>query len=270
MTSSFEKLTSNIGGINWPAAVAATNKPTKVDPRAVVMFNPVSDGTNVTWKGVTPGLHPNKVNQDPFKKNQVSILGEYVVGPASARKITRPYDLLLYDEVCFLKAEAAARGFVSGFSAKAEYENGVKASFDRWGASGADTYLASTEKNLAGTSANYDNTTGAGNTVLEKIITQKYISFFPDVSLEAWSDKRRLNLPRFDVLDYRDPVIFASAPNDIKDPLSFIKRVKIPGAEAVNNKTEYEKGVFLMGSGGDRVSTTLWWDKNKNYCTSAQ
>lgn len=268
MTSTFEKLTSNIGGISWPSNVAATIKPAKVDPRAIIMFNPVSDGTNITWKGVTPGLHPNKVNQEPFKKTQVAILGEYVVGPASGRKITRPYDIMLYEEVCFLKAEAGARGFVGGLNAKSEYENGVKSSFDRWGASGADLYLASNEKNIAGTSANFSDVSGSGNSVLEKIITQKYISLFPDVALEAWCDKRRLNLPRFDVLDYRDPVIFATAPNDFKDPLSFIKRVKIPSSESVNNKTEYDKGVALMGTGGDRTSTNLWWDKNKNYCSS--
>lgn len=264
MTSSFEKLATNIGGIDWPVDVSATTFPAKVDPRAVVMFNPSSDGI---WKGVPPGLHPNDVNIAPNQKSEIAILGEYIVGPASSRNISRPYDLMLFEEVCFLKAEAISRGFIGG-SAKSEYELGVKSSFDRWQVAGADDYLASTEKNIAGTSANYDDVVGAGNTPLEKIITQKYLALFPDMSIEAWSDKRRLNLPRFDVLAYRDPAIYAALPSDVLDSRSFIKRVKIPNIESINNADEYNKGVALMGAGGDKTSTNLWWDKNMNYCTS--
>lgn len=266
MTTSFEKLVTNIGGMDWPSAIAATTKPAKVDPRAPVMFDPASSGS---WKGVPPGLHPDNVNQEPNKSTEISILGVYTVGPPNARKLNRKYDLLLYDEVCFLKAEAALRGFASG-DAKTEYENGVSSSFARWGVTGAATYLASTDKNLAGTSANFDDVSGAGNTKLEKIITQKYISLFPDVSIEAWSDKRRLNLPRFDVCAYRDPATYGAAPTSITDPHSFIKRVRIPATESVNNAAEYNKGVALMGPGGDRTNTPLWWDKNMNYCTSPQ
>lgn len=264
MTTSFEKLVTNIGGIDWPAAITATVKPAKVDPRAPVMFDPASGGS---WKGVPPGLHPDNVNQVPNKSTQIAILGVYTVGPPSARKLNRKYDLLLYEEVCFLKAEAMLRMGVSG-NAKAEYGKGVAASFARWGVTGVDAYLASTEKNLAGTSANFDDVSGAGNSQLEKIITQKYISLFPDVSIEAWSDKRRLNLPRFDVPAYRDPATYGAAPSNFANPASFIRRVKIPASEGINNKAEYDKGVILMGSGGDRTNTPLWWDKSKNYCTS--
>jgi hypothetical protein len=264
MTSSMEKLLTGIGGIDWPATIPAAIKPAKVDPRGPVMFDVASAGS---WKGVPPGLHPNNVNQEPNKSTEISILGVYTVGPEGARKLTRKYDLLLYDEVCFLKAEAALRGFGPG-SAKAEYEKGVTSSFTRWGVTGVSAYLASTDKNTAGTSANFDDVAGAGNTQLEKIITQKYISLFPDVSIEGWSDKRRLNLPRFDVCAYRDPATYGSAPTDIKNPASFIKRVRIPASEAVNNTVEYNKGVALMGAGGDRTNTPLWWDTNSNKCTS--
>jgi hypothetical protein len=264
MTSSFEKLVTNIGGIDWPATISATVKPAKVDPRAVVMFDPSTDGT---WKGVPPGLHPNDVNQAPNKKTEIAVLGTKTVGVDGARNITRKYDVMLFEEVCFLKAEAALRGFASG-DAKAEYDKGVTASFTRWGVNGAAAYLASNEKNSAGTSANFGDNAGAGNTQLEKIITQKYIASFPDVSIEAWADKRRLNLPRFDVPAYRDPVVFGAAPTSITDPRSYIKRVKIPDAEAINNTVEYNKGVVLMGAGGDRTNTNLWWDTNANFCTS--
>ena len=65
--------------------------------------------------------------------------------------------MFLYEEVCFLKAEAALRGYISG-DAKAFYEAGVNASLATWGVAGnAAGYLASTDKNLAGTSANWDD-----------------------------------------------------------------------------------------------------------------
>lgn len=264
MTSSFEKLVSNIGGIPWPASITAAGSPTNIDPRAVVMFNPSSESK---WRGVPPGLHPNNVNITPNKSTEISILGTYIVGPPSGRNITRKYDLLLFEEVCFLKAEAFSRAIATG-DAKAEYEKGVQASFDRWGVSGASAYLLSNEKNIAGTSANFSDVAGAGNTALEKIITQKYLSLFPDVAIEAWSDKRRLNLPRFDVPTYRDPAIYGGLPSDFLNPTSFIKRVKIPSIESVNNTVEYDKGVLLMGTGGDKTSTNMWWDKNSNFCTS--
>ena len=68
----------------------------------------------------------------------------------------------LSEEVDFLKAELFARNLVAG-DAKAAYEAGVRASFETWGVSGdVEEYLASTEKNEAGTSAKYDDQQGAG------------------------------------------------------------------------------------------------------------
>ena len=128
--------------------------------------------------------------------------------------------------------------------------------------------MKSTEKNGAGTSANYDDTEGAGNTVLEKIITQKYIAGIPDLAQEGWNDKRRLNLPRMDVGVYRDPAIYGGADNDFKKPENFIKRMKYPVQESLVNKAEYDKAVQMIGA--DQVNSNIWWDKNANYCTSAE
>ncbi|MCD8135350.1 MAG: SusD/RagB family nutrient-binding outer membrane lipoprotein [Parabacteroides gordonii] len=35
------------------------------------------------------------------------------------------------------------------------------------------------------------------------------------------------------------------------------------------NKDEYNRGVQMLG-GKDNVAANLWWDKNANYCTSAE
>lgn len=279
MTSSFEKLVTGIGGFDFPTdlvnkraglkgnTVALTSvHPAKVDPRATLMFDPGYEVGN--WRGLPVGVSKTLYNEGDYKRITYAEFG-YIIKNGAAYK-SRPYDMFLYEEVCFLKAEAAARGFVTGVDAKAEYEKGVRASFETWGVSDkADAYLASAEKNLAGTSAKYDDQEGAGNTALEKIITQKYLAAFPDVAMESWNDKRRLNLPRFDVLLERYALLYDNNNRDIKDSKNFIKRVQYPQQEVQINKEEYNKGVQLLG-GQDNVASPLWWDLNKNYCTSAQ
>ncbi|KAA6340324.1 hypothetical protein EZS27_011800 [termite gut metagenome] len=311
MTSSFEKLVTGIGGVDWPDGIVnqrailnnadqdkVVNRsnykhPSNVDPRAPKMFEPPylkpllskdnegnlidEKGENIldknkkpiemdyAWAGIPYGLASGD-NTDKYIANYWPELGTLVRNGAPYK--SRPYDVFLYEEVCFLKAEAFSRGFASG-DAKVEYEKGVRASFATWEVSGeVDAYLASTAKNLAGTSANFDDISGPGNTPLEKIITQKYLGLFPDMSMEAWNDKRRLNLPRMDVALSRDPLLYGSKDDNILDPMNFIKRVQYPQNETQINKAEYDKGVQLLG-GADNVATRIWWDLNKNYCTSA-
>jgi hypothetical protein len=289
MSSSFEKLVEGIGGIAWEGSIVNQravwdNKsaeervdenykhPAQIDPRATVMFDPpyakpAAGAYGNAWKGLTPGLSASERGKDEYNRKYYPELG--ILFSNGAPYKSRPYDVFLYEEVCFLKAEAFQRGFAQG-NAGAEYEKGVRASFDTWKVSGhATAYLASTAKNLAGTSAAFDDTEGAGNTQLEKIITQKYLALFPDMSMEAWNDKRRLNLPRMDVPASRNELLYNNSDRDIRKSANFIKRIQYPQNEIQVNKTEYDKGVQLLG-GPDVVSTPIWWDRNANYCTSGQ
>ncbi|MDR1763135.1 MAG: SusD/RagB family nutrient-binding outer membrane lipoprotein [Dysgonamonadaceae bacterium] len=285
MTTSMEKLLTGIGGMDFPTTL--TNKrggtplsavhPAKVDPRGPVMFDPAfgskENGVYLAgsgdWKGRPDGLNiSNHAELNPIEYQSTNFAELGILYSGSSPYKSRPYDLFLYEEICFLKAEAALRGFISG-DAKSLYEEGVRASFATWGVSSqADNYLSSTEKNLAGTSAKYDDNTGAGNTQLEKIITQKYLALFPDMSQEAWNDKRRLNLPRTDVALDRYTAVWPTQSTDVKNVANYIKRVQYPNSEIQGNDAEYKKGLQLLG-GADRVDTKIWWDKGVNYCTSA-
>ena len=137
-------------------------------------------------------------------------------------------------ETYFLLAEGALRGWTSATTAKAAYENGVRANFEYLGVGQyADQYLASTSYNRVGTSASFDHieepvsfeadyvdgyTKVAGkitynypdaskilykggklNDQLTKIITQKYIANVPYGVVEMWNDRRRLGLPFFEI-----------------------------------------------------------------------
>lgn len=261
MTSSFEKILKGIGGLDYTGA--ASPSPGKVDPRGARYFDPSVEAN--LWKGTKPGL-PSGQNSDLDKKN--AYMSQIYIIPNSSRKT----QAFLYEEICFLLAEAYERGFITGGTslAKQWYETGVNASLKRWGVGGdAEAYLASTAKNEWGTSANYDDAVGAGNTKLEKIITQKYIANYPDVAYQAWTDKRRLNLPAFDVPVYRNPDAGYDSNNmKIKDPKNFINRQPFPQNEKLVNLDKYNAGVSLLG-GTDGVATNIWWDVDANYCTSA-
>lgn len=277
MSKSYEKLVTNMGGIAWPEGVKNVTPmlsgkpaipvsgvhPAKIDPRAPKMFQPgIGNGD---WKGLIFGAKVEDANVGIYESKNCAELGFLVKDGAMYK--SRPYDLFLYEEVCFLKAELYARNIVTG-NAKTEYENGVRASFDKWGVgSQVADYLASMDKNEAGTSAKYDDLQGNGNTALEKIITQKYIAGVPDLALEGWNDKRRLNLPRMDVAVYRDQSVYNNDDKDIKKSQNFIKRMKYPVNETLTNLPEYNRGLDMLGN-KDLVSIPLWWDVNKNYCTS--
>lgn len=283
LTTSMEKLLTGIGGIDFPTDLAnqrggaalSSNHPAKVDPRGPKMFDPAFQTGD--WKGRPDGLNLNLHEElDPTAYQSVDFAELGILYNNGSPFKSRSYDLFLYEEVCFLRAEAALRDY-TGEDAKALYEEGVRASFATWGvADQATSYLASTEKNLAGTSASFDDNTGDlttsgagnGNTILEKIITQKYLALFPDMAQEAWNDKRRLNLPRTDVPIDRTTTIWPTRSQNVQDPSNYIRRVQYPNSELQGNQAEYDKAKGLLG-GPDQVNTRIWWDKGVNYCTSA-
>jgi len=87
--------------------------------------------------------------------------------------------VLSYAEVCFLKAEAALKGW--GSDAEGNYNKGVEASMDTWG--------------IGGEYDDYITTTGvAYNGTLAQIMEQKWIANFATAS-EAYLDWRRTGLP---------------------------------------------------------------------------
>lgn len=170
-------------------------------------------------------------------------------------------------EVAFLRAEGAMRGWNMGGTAAGFYAEGVTLSFDQYGLKNADTYLA----NSTAKPAAYDDPTypeaalstitikwddSAGDQVkLERIITQKWIAMWP-MGQEAWSENRRTGFPRF------FPVK-VNKNTDATLTTKLASRVPFPPTEKINNSSNYQNAVSLLG-GSDNYSTKLWWDKNTN------
>ena len=130
--------------------------------------------------GVEYNLNPNATqgSRNPHA-SQLALMYQEATGPfLKARMIT-------YAEICFILAEAAQKGWISG--AQDWYEKGVEASLTYWGL--GDEYDAYIQN--AGVAFNSAN-------ALEQIITQKWIANW-NIAVESWCDWRRTGLPHFSI-----------------------------------------------------------------------
>lgn len=193
-----------------------------------------------------------------------------------------PLYLMKLSEVCFLRAEGAVRGWKMNGTAKDFYEQGI-----RYGDVQDRTmqlrpykgmYEAALEAYMAqdkATPFTYVDPTGNDpdqvsaitigvkwnetddkETMLEKIITQKYIAGFPN-SFEAWVDLRRTGYPRlFSVLN----------PQDGDGSLKYgdiIRRLPFPDSSDPSTLQDIiSTGMKALGD-IDKQATRLWWDVDK-------
>lgn len=267
-------------------------------------FNPIS-GFNTdtikvnvknTWSTTTIGDFGAKGSANGIRSVQIG----KIPGLASQfRKSESSRIFFAGWESYFLLAEASLKGWTTGTTAQAAYENGIKANFEYWGVSQyLSTYLSSEDFNRVGTSVKFTHTTEPGNShqmnyvdgytnatgtaaiaypvnsiykngairndALTKIITQKYIANMPWLPLEAWNDHRRLGLPFFE-----NPAIENPLPNlpDLNNGnfmtntvKFFPQRIPYPSIFRTSSPDGYAQAVSLLG-GEDKVLTPLWWAK---------
>lgn len=179
-------------------------------------------------------------------------------------------------EVAFLEAEAVAVfGFDMGVTAQEAYETGIQLSFDQWGVSGADDYIAddTSVPELYTDPRGADSYSDVISTITiawdesatteekqERIITQKWIANWL-LGCEAWADWRRTGYP------YLMPVV-SNKSNGVVDSAHGLRRMPYPASEAVSNGTNYAYAVSTLLGGTDNYNTRLWFDcksNNPNY-----
>lgn len=144
--------------------------------------------------------------------------------------------------VLLTEAEAAYRGWISA-DAKTLYENGVKASFEQWGVTGADEYLASS-------AVAYNPSDG-----LEQIAIQRWIASYLSDGVEAWSDWRRLDIPYLPV----GPGAEILGNSHYPYRLGYYSDTDI-----AYNKDNYLEAVKQLSGGEDNTSNRVWWDVADN------
>ena len=186
------------------------------DPRVNTIFNtPTAGGGHV-------GLDQGDYNNPGF--NTHSNLSQPAIGPS------HPVMFISAAESKFLQAEAVVRYGVAG-DAKALYEQGIEASFNMHGLTGAaDLYGAGEVYEFDGS--------------LEAIIFQKWIAAANFNSLESHFDFLRTGYPSF----------FTITPNNVTGDI-FPRRLPYTSTE-ISNNTEN-----LNSIGGQKsVVERIWWD----------
>lgn len=239
------------------------------DNRIEKFFDPVTDPTLVTdhpaypYKGIRNGAYlVAKDDHTSFSKLDASFND-----PA---KVTRR-KVMSADEVHFLKAEAALRGWAGAGDAKTNYETGVKLSFELWGAAGADAYLAdNTSLPIDYNDPKYDgdindfknqitntiawNESATNEIKLEKIITQKWIACFTN-EMESWQDHRRTGYPKL-------PPVYQNSSNadwGVIPKGEILRRMPFVDVERTGNVAGVRDATNKLG-GPDEIGTRLWWD----------
>jgi hypothetical protein len=141
--------------------------------------------------------------------------------------------LLTYSEVQLYLAEASARGIDLPLSAKEYYEEGIRASFTFWGATGVDEYLSKPE-------VTYDAAKWQ-----ELIALQQWLAFYTR-GLEGYTTWRRLDYPHLNIAQL------------IRDESEIPVRFTYPVNEQTLNADNYKAASNLIGD--DLPSTKIFWD----------
>ncbi|MHC0441686.1 RagB/SusD family nutrient uptake outer membrane protein [Flavobacterium sp. 3-210] len=223
------------------------------DPRTATYFD-TSTQFPGQYKGVRTGIAINgKGDHQDFSGIGAVVRSKEIV-------------LMTTAEAYFLRAEGALRGWNMNGTAQALYEQGIKASFDQRGASGAAAYIADNTKTAIpyvdpnfpeNNSAAVNNVTvawdaSASNEVkLQKIITQKWIAGFPE-GQEAWSDYRRTGYPKL------FPVLKNYSGGTITTQFG-VRRINYVTSEKAANAGGVASGIAKL-NGPDTGGTRLWWD----------
>ncbi|MGE4287265.1 MAG: SusD/RagB family nutrient-binding outer membrane lipoprotein [Salinivirgaceae bacterium] len=211
------------------------------DPRLPIYAQPAEfDG--VTYQGVPNLMDANK------KENQAMGMGVFstsYIGTTFVNNPQRKKPLLSYAEVCFIRAEAAQRGW-TGESAQTWYEEGVRASMSFYG--------------LETAAINEFLTNGDPfNNTLEQIMEQKWIALFLD-GWEAYNDYRRTGYPQLKKWDLTLDGIKILQANWVDVPREYVPgRLRYPENEMELNGTNYLDAVDEMG--GDSYYQQVWWAK---------
>ena len=199
------------------------------DPRLGRYAAPNGDGEYV---GLPYGL--TEAESGNFPATSVSLPGT-IYSAANYGEV-----LMEYAEVAFLLSE------YNNWS-QDDYENGVRASLERWGVSDSevDAYLSALPP--------------AGQ---QSVLNQKYIALFTQF-LEGWSDYRRTGFPDF--LIQEEDVIFSGVINGAEVTYRFNplfgdggvpSRIYYPVKEQSVNLESYQAAVATQGN--DVIETRLW------------
>ena len=202
------------------------------DPRLQTWFNPTAnsaDKGNPDWAGMLNGVVDGAAytykGGDAFLSK---FADQFYFAPNAVEGM-----LMKYDEVQFIMAEAAQRGWISG-DAKTYYENGIKGSFDYWEVEMPAGYLTQTGV--------------AYNEELETILTQKWISLLY-TDFQGFLEFKRTGFPT--VIKPGPDTFYSTYPS----------RFEYPTEERNLNAENYQEAIQRQNIDVSRfIITPVWWE----------
>jgi hypothetical protein len=229
------------------------------DPRISVYFEPAK--TDGKWRGVRSGL---SAGQNAIGFNTYDNTSNVSPKFQPDNKAVNPMGIIYAAEAYFLRAEGAVNGWNMGGTAESLYNKGIETSMNTWGINNAaviNTYVNGTSLPIAPAPENGWNTPPLTDipvkfsTITEKqreqIGTQKWLALFPN-GMEAWAEMRRSGYPKM------YPLINSDNQDMPKDQM--IRRIVFVDLDRQTNAKAVTAATALLGAGGDKVSTRLWWD----------
>ncbi|OAB76093.1 SusD/RagB family nutrient-binding outer membrane lipoprotein [Cochleicola gelatinilyticus] len=222
------------------------------DPRLFEMAAPISASINQV-KNDTYEASTNFDDYEgvPYACQFLNQIPNSTYSYPSSKIITPTYQevLMEYAEVAFLLSEN------NGFS-QSEYENGVRASMQKWGVASAD--IDAFVGSLPG--ANQEN-----------VLTQKYVALYMQ-GHEAWAEYRRTGFPNDDILllpgetfplppNQQPAGITSYTFNALLNATDLPFRITYPVFLQNLNAANRQAAVSGL-SDGDTIKSKLFWDNN--------
>ncbi|WP_221390896.1 SusD/RagB family nutrient-binding outer membrane lipoprotein [Dyadobacter sp. NIV53] len=223
---------------------------TTKDPRlnvVSIVWVPSADGKTFTADTTTAlqkGMQNAAFNSLPADFNTYS-----EPNPATILKYNAPLVVMGNAEMNLLLAEAALRGWYSGSTAKATYEEAVKAGMKQWALFGSAGVISDAKIN-AYLIANPYKATGTVAEQMAQIHTQKWVSLFLEDEYEIFSNWRRTGYPNLTPTNYPGNLTGGKIPT----------RFVIPDSEGIYNAENFNEARTRQG-GTNTLSSLVWWDK---------
>jgi len=237
------------------------------DPRRPRLFEPaqfqkdLKTPDNVNYRGVRNGM---STLEQVLPDNSYLQASNLNIRYRNANQATEPLPVMRAGESYFLRAEGAVNGWAMGGTASDFYASGIDMNMRANGITDATVISNYTNgTTLPSAPGGYFNTPALTNipvtfsTVVaeqrEQIGTQKWLSLWPD-GFEAWAEIRRTGYPkRYNVINSENPDVPVG---------KFPRRVVFLSADKDLNGPAVTAAVALLGTGGDKASTPIWWDTN--------
>lgn len=224
-------------------------QPAKQGPQTGKYF-----GQNISYGGGSTFANGITNPHAGLKQDDYSYIGERFLKPDAE------YVFLSYSEACFLKAEAALKGWGGTKTAEQYYYQGIDASYNRYGLDAQVAAYKNTPGIQWGTATDSTDRGAQFQDWLQicssfipagdnfrQIIMQEWLCM-PNQGIDAWSLLRRTRVlefqPQFATYDGN----YAYLPN----------RILYPTTELNINGPEVEKAITWL-NGGDDIFTKLWF-----------